>query len=227
MSFNIYKNEIVGVVGESGSGKTTLGRLMINLLKPDKGEIFIQNQNVTNLSNKAFLPFRNKIQMVFQDPLSSLNPSLNVYDHLLEAVRLTGLKQKEESDKRVKELLEQVHLPLDKLNAYPHQLSGGECRRVGLARIIALKPEILILDEPVASLDQTIKHTIIDLLLEIKEKRGLTFIWISHDLEIVSQIADRILVMYRGKLVESFSPKELKNTTFLHPYTENLLSAAE
>lgn len=224
-SFYVNKGEILGIVGESGCGKTTLGRLLIKLIQPTDGSVFFNGDDVTRVSISGFRKYRKLIQMVFQNPYSSLNPSMTVADQLTEAILLGEELPKVKVRQRLAALLDQVNLSRNILTHYPHQLSGGEARRIGLARILAVKPQVIVLDEPVASLDLSIKSNVIKLLLKLKQQLNLTYIWISHDMEVINHAADRVMVMFAGNIVEIYSPGY--TNSFVHPYTEVLLTAAE
>ncbi|NOX37026.1 MAG: ABC transporter ATP-binding protein [Calditrichaeota bacterium] len=226
VSFTVRRGEILGIVGESGCGKTTLGKLLVRLLEPSSGDILLKGRRVTAMPQSQFRKYRRIIQMVFQNPYASLNPAMNIQKHFEEVIALTGKVRPQQFQSRIYALLKQVHLQPSVLTQYPHQLSGGECRRVGLARILALEPEILILDEPVASLDISIKGSIIDLLLELQKKKNLTYIWISHDIEVIQRVSHRILVMFAGEIVEIFTPNHESQEHFNHPYTRVLMEAA-
>lgn len=226
VSFSVFPGEILAIVGESGSGKTTLGKMMVNLVRPSSGQILLNGQPVQRLSQRRFQPLRHLIQMVFQNPYASLNPMMTVREHLEEALRLADVTDPHAIEQEIQQLTQLVKLSPQVLTEYPDQLSGGECRRVNLARILARRPRILILDEPVASLDFAIKQIIVDLLLELHQKLGLTYIWISHDLEIVQAVAHRILVMFDGEILEEIPRDGSRRDGCGHPYTEILFTAA-
>ncbi|MCK5682885.1 ABC transporter ATP-binding protein [bacterium] len=225
VSFDVKKNEIFGIVGQSGSGKTTLGRCLIGLNTAVQGSIIYNGQNLISLNQKGDNPFRKKIQMIFQNPRSALNMNMTVYELILEAVSLIENEKKqivERSDK----LIKQFELTNIK-GQFPYELSGGERRRVGIARVLALAPEVLIADEPVSSLDVSIKGMIIELLMKYREESGATVIFITHDIDLINRIADRVAVMYKGHLIEIFEPKNFDVNDKHHPYTRELYTAAE
>lgn len=226
ISFEIQPGEILGLVGESGSGKTTTGKLIVKLLEPDSGEIRFGQKNIAKIKRTDY---SRKVQVIFQDPFSSLNPRLSVGTILGEAVRIRGQRaegrrQKKEITEQVKRLLQTVGLPTNILNDYPHQFSGGQRQRVGIARALAMQPELLVADEPVSSLDISIQAQIINLLLDLREKFNLAMLFISHDLSVVKYVADRIAVMRNGKIVE-VGPTANVIRTPAHPYTQKLLGA--
>ncbi|EKU48088.1 ABC transporter ATP-binding protein [Staphylococcus massiliensis] len=226
VSFTIKKGETFGLVGESGCGKSTLGRTIINLYSPTDGEIIIDGQNILELSKskrKTFL--NNKVQMIFQDPYASLNPRFKVMDIISEGIKVQKkLKSKEEIRNKVYELLELVGLSAENANRFPHEFSGGQRQRIGIARALAVEPEIIIADEPISALDVSIQAQIVNLLLEIQRKKGLTILFIAHDLAMVRYISDTIGVMYKGKIVEIGEADNIYKKP-LHPYTQSLLSA--
>lgn len=226
VSFYIEKGETLGLVGESGCGKSTTGRTIIRLLEADGGEVMFHGKNVHDFTPAEMKDFRQHVQMVFQDPYSSLNPRLSIFDLIAEP--LTNIpeyqKDKKKLEARVKELMEIVGLSQRLINAYPHELDGGRRQRVGVARALSVNPEFIILDEPVSALDVCIQAQIINLLKRLQQELGLSYLFISHDLSVVKHISDRIAVMYLGKMVE-LSDYESIFVDPLHPYTQALLSA--
>ncbi|GAB4544619.1 MAG: hypothetical protein Kow0063_38390 [Anaerolineae bacterium] len=222
VDIKICRGETLGLVGESGSGKTTLGRTLLRLVDPTQGEVIIEGQDITRLPHAQLRPMRARMQMIFQDPFSSLTPRMKVSSILLEPFRIHGV---EVDDKRkVDELLEMVGLSAEQADKYPHQLSGGQARRVGIARALALHPDILVADEPTAGLDVSVAAGILNLLKDLREQLNLTYIIITHNLNVIGFIADRVAVMYLGKIVELARTEELF-TQPRHPYTEALMSA--
>lgn len=224
VSFNIRKGETLGLVGESGSGKSTVARLIIRLINPDAGNIIFDGVDITRLPEKALKPFRRRMQIVFQDPASSLNPQMTVGTIIKEQFIIHGIGTKDEQEKWVEELLEKVGIDPAFKDAYPHEFSGGQQQRICIARAIALNSEFIICDEPLSSLDVSIQAQIIKLLEDLQKDLGLTYLFISHDLAVVKHLSDSIAVMYLGKLVE-FSNKEELFGNPLHPYTITLLSS--
>jgi oligopeptide/dipeptide ABC transporter ATP-binding protein len=210
-------------VGESGSGKTTLGRTILRLIDPTAGEIVIEGQEITHWPHQKLRPLRARMQMIFQDPFSSLSPRMKVSSILLEPFRIHGVAV-ENPRQKVDELLAMVGLSAEQADKYPHQLSGGQARRVGIARALALHPDILVADEPTAGLDVSVAAGILNLLKDLRERLNLTYIIITHNLNVIGFIADRVAVMYLGKIVE-LSPAEALFAHPQHPYTEALLSA--
>ena len=226
VSFVIGEGESVGLVGESGCGKSTLARLVTRTLDPTAGDLIFRGRNIGFIPARAFSesPFRPKIQMVFQDPTDSLNPRFTAFDAIAEpALRLLGLK-KAELRLNVEEAAGKVGLPKELLARYPHQLSGGQKARVGIARAIVTMPELLVLDEPTAALDVSVQATILKLLAELKAKLGMSYLFVSHDLNVVRMLCDRVIVMYLGKIVEQGPTREIFARP-AHPYTRALISA--
>ncbi|MEM3073386.1 MAG: ABC transporter ATP-binding protein [Nitrososphaerales archaeon] len=222
VNLQIPKEGITSLVGESGCGKSTLGRLVLGLLTPDRGKILFEGQNIVGLKAEEFRIFRRKAQIVFQDPESSLNPRLTVGATLKEALRVGG---KEATDKVVGELLVSVGLEYEHQYRYPRALSGGQKQRVGIARALAVNPKFIVLDEPVSSLDVSVRAQIVNLLLDLQKKYKLTYLFISHDLSLVKYISDYVAVMYLGVIVEK-APSRKFLTEPLHPYSQALLSSA-
>ena len=224
ISFEILKGETFGVVGESGCGKSTLGRTLIRLLDATEGSIYFHGQDISSLKGKDLKEMRKKAQIIFQDPSACLNPRRNLKQILMEPFEIHNLKGKMDVDARIHELLQLVGLDDYHLSRYPHELSGGQKQRVGLARALALEPEIIICDEAVSALDVSVQAQVLNLLQELKEKLGLTYFFISHNLNVVYQVSDRVGVMYLGNMVEIASYDKLYEKRY-HPYTEALLSA--
>lgn len=224
ISFDILKGETFGVVGESGCGKSTLGRTLIRLLDATDGSIYFHGENISSLKGKDLKEMRKKTQIIFQDPSACLNPRRNLKQILMEPFEIHNLKGKMDVDARIHELLQLVGLDDYHLSRYPHELSGGQKQRVGIARALALEPEIIICDEAVSALDVSVQAQVLNLLQELKEKLGLTYFFISHNLNVVYQVSDRVGVMYLGNMVEIASYDKLYEKRY-HPYTEALLSA--
>lgn len=225
LTFDIYKGEILGLVGESGCGKSTLGRTLIQLYEPTSGSIVFDGQDITiKKKRKERLKFKKKAQMIFQDPYSSLNPRMNVKEIITAGLNVHKLVDKADIHKYCIDLLETVGLNEQHLQRYPHEFSGGQRQRIGIARAIALNPELIIADEPIAALDVSIQAQIVNLMKDLKQSRNLTMLFIAHDLSMVHYISDRVGVMYLGHLVELTTADMLYQKP-LHPYTQALLSA--
>lgn len=226
ISFDIYKGETLGLVGESGCGKSTTGRTIIRLYDATDGEVLFEGENVHGKKSKAELKkFNRKMQMIFQDPYASLNPRMTVADIIAEGIDIHGLaSNSQERMNRVHELLETVGLNKDHATRYPHEFSGGQRQRIGIARALAVDPEFIIADEPISALDVSIQAQVVNLMKKLQDEKGLTYLFIAHDLSMVKYISDRIGVMYFGKIVELASSDELYNNP-MHPYTKSLLSA--
>ena len=226
VSFDIYKGETFGLVGESGSGKSTIGRAIVNLYQPTAGEILFNGQsNQERRTLKQRRLFNKEVQMIFQDPYASLNPRMKVRDIIAEGIDVHGLAHNEkERNDRVNQLLETVGLNIDHATRYPHEFSGGQRQRIGIARALAVEPQFIVCDEPISALDVSIQAQIINLLEQLQAERGLTYLFIAHDLSMVKYFSDRIGMMYRGKLVELADAEELYANP-QHAYTQSLLSA--
>ena len=224
VSFEIMKGETFGVVGESGCGKSTLGRTLIRLQQPTDGHIYLNGTDIAGLKGVQLKEMRKEAQIIFQDPSACLNPRRTIKQILMEPFEIHNLKGKIDVDAKIMELLQLVGLDSYHLSRYPHELSGGQKQRIGIARALALEPQIIICDEAVSALDVSVQAQVLNLLQELKEKLGLTYFFISHNLNVVYQVSDRVGVMYLGKMVEIANYDQLYEKRY-HPYTEALLSA--
>lgn len=225
VSFEIRRGETLGLVGESGSGKSTTGRAILLKVRPTEGRIYFRDQDVTDTEGEELRRLRRHMQLVFQDPYASLNPRMRVIDLVAEPLQVHGIvKRSRDAYDRVRELLELCGLPADAANRYPHAFSGGQRQRIGIARALALRPELIVADEPVSALDVSIRAQIVNLLQELQQELGLTYLFIAHDLSVVRHISHRVAIMYAGKIVEIADRDGIYNSP-KHPYTEALLSA--
>ena len=224
VSFKIERGTTMGIVGESGCGKSTLGRTIIHLLENTSGQILLKGEDVTNVSRKQMKGLREKMQIIFQDPYSSLNPRMTIEETIREPLKLSGRFSKKELDDEVDRLMDLCGIEERLATAYPHELDGGRRQRVGIARALALHPDFIVCDEPVSALDVSIQAQILNLLMDLQDEFGLTLMFVTHDLSVVRHISDTIGVMYLGQMVETCSTEELFENQF-HPYTKALLSA--
>jgi peptide/nickel transport system ATP-binding protein/oligopeptide transport system ATP-binding protein len=224
VSLTIEKGESLGLVGESGSGKTTLGRCLLRLVPPTSGKVVFDGIDVLSLEPKALRALRRRMQIVFQDPYGSLNPRMTVGSAVREPIVVHGIATKKDANERVAGLFDEVGMDPSHMDRYPHELSGGQRQRVGIARALSLKPEFIVLDEPVSALDVSVQAQVLNLLADLRRGRGLTYLFIAHDLAVVRHVADRVAVMYLGKLVEVAATSETYSEP-LHPYSTSLLSA--
>jgi peptide/nickel transport system ATP-binding protein/oligopeptide transport system ATP-binding protein len=224
LNLEIYPGETVGLVGESGCGKSTAGRTILRMYDATEGEILFEGKNILKMSSKEMNSIRKQMQMIFQDPYASLNPRMTIKDIIAEPLDIHGLASGSKRVERVKELLKLVGLSPEHMDRFPHEFSGGQRQRIGIARALAINPKFIVCDEPISSLDVSIQAQIVNLLKELQDKIGLTYLFIAHDLSMVKYISDRVLVMYLGKMVE-FSDSENLYKTPMHPYTQALLAA--
>ena len=225
VSFSIERGRTLGIVGESGCGKSTTGRAILRLIEPTSGEVLFEGKNIPALKEKEMHEMRREMQIIFQDPFASLNPRHTVYQAISEPIRFNKLlKTREEIEERTLELMRTVGLAERYINAYPHELDGGRRQRIGIARALSLNPKFIVCDEPVSALDVSIQAQILNLLKDLQEQIGLTYIFITHDLAVVNHFADDIAVMYLGKVIEKAPAEELFRNP-MHPYTKALLSA--
>ncbi|WP_291642730.1 ABC transporter ATP-binding protein [Clostridium sp.] len=225
VSFEIYERETLALVGESGCGKSTLGRALIRLLDITEGEVYFENQNIFKLKEAEMRKLRRQMQIIFQDPYASLNPRMTVKDIIMEPILTHKIFKGKDAEDRVSELLELVGLRHSFMSRYPHMFSGGQRQRIGIARALALNPKFIVCDEPVSALDVSIQSQIINLLEDLQEKNNLTYLFISHDLNVVNHISDRVCVMFLGKIMEMGPTKDVYKNP-IHPYTKFLIAAA-
>jgi ABC-type oligopeptide transport system ATPase subunit len=224
VSFQIRQGETFGLVGESGSGKSTVGRCLLRLYDYTDGEVSFDGQPLSKLGEKQLKPFRRRIQSIFQDPYSSLNPSLNVLDLISEPMKIHGIHEGDERKEAVAALLEKVGLKREHLYRFPHEFSGGQRQRISIARALSVKPEFVVCDEPISALDVSVQAQVVNMLEDLQSEFGLTYLFVAHDLSMVRHISDRIGVMYGGRLVEVAESDELYENP-IHPYTKALLSS--
>ncbi len=224
VSFEVMESETLGLIGESGCGKTTLGRTLVRLTEPTGGKIFFKDKEISSLSQKKFRPLRKKIQIVFQDPYSSLNPRMTIREILSRPLKVFENLSGSEIEDKVTEAMTSVGLRPEHLNRYPHEFSGGQRQRIAIARALILKPEFVVLDEPTSALDVSVQAQILNLLKELKKSFNMTYLFISHDLSVIRYMSDRIAVMYLGKIVEMATSDELFENP-LHPYTKLLMKS--
>ncbi len=226
VTLEVMQGETLGLVGESGCGKSTLGRLLLRLQDPTSGRVYFDGQDITHLSQSALRPFRSDMQIIFQDPYSSLNPRMTVRAALSEALRVHGMVgTASEEEQRIAALVERVGLRPEHMRRYPHEFSGGQRQRIGIARALAVSPRFIVADEPVSALDVSIQAQIVNLLSDLQEELGLSYLFIAHDLHVVEHVSQRVAVMYLGRVVELATSGQIYSQP-RHPYTEALLSAA-
>ncbi|HBT20556.1 MAG TPA: ABC transporter ATP-binding protein [Peptococcaceae bacterium] len=225
VSFSINQGEIMGLVGESGSGKSTVGRLLLLLLEPTEGRIYFNGKELTRLRKKELQNLRKDMQIIFQHPQESLNPRMKIYESMAEPIRLYGLADGKSREKEeILKLLETVGLTEEHLERYPHELSGGQAQRVAIARVLALKPKFVVADEPTSMLDVSVQAQILKLIKKLQREYKISFLFISHDLEVVRAISDRIAIMQKGKIVELGEPEQIFSMP-RHPYTKYLINS--
>ncbi len=224
VSFEIEQGKTLGLVGESGCGKTTVARIILKLLEPDEGEIIFRGLDISNFTEKDMKPHRKDMQIVFQDPFGSLNPRMTIGLSIEEGLRILNIKSGKKRKEGLEKLLKMVGMSPESKDRYPHEFSGGQRQRIGIARAIALKPKLIVCDEPVSALDVSIQSQILNLLLELQQEMQIAFIFITHDLAVVKHVSDRIAVMYLGKIVEYTDADSIYEAP-VHPYTKTLISA--
>ena len=224
VDITIYQGETLGLVGESGCGKSTLGRLILGLLRPTEGRIWFEDQEITAMRKREFRKVRRNIQCIFQDPYASLDPRLSIMNSVMEPLSINHVGTRREREEAVEELLRVVGIPVEYKNRFPHQFSGGQRQRVGIARALALNPKLIVCDEPVSALDVSIQAQVLNLLADLQAERGLSYLFISHDLNVVHRISDRVCIMYLGRVCEC-GPTEDIFAHPCHPYTSFLLNA--
>ena len=224
VTFEVKKGEVFGIVGESGCGKSTLGRGVCKLENLTSGHVYLDGEDITEYNDRRMRSIRKKVQMVFQDPYSALNPQKTIYTSFEEPLKTHGYTSVEEREAIMQRVLKLVNIPTDYLMRYPHEFSGGQCQRIGIARALIIEPKMIICDEPVSALDVSIQAQVVNLLKSLQKEMGLSLIFIAHDLAVVKHISDRVLVMYLGNAMELGSDEEVYNNT-KHPYTKALMSA--